>query len=59
MKSRLARTLLAGGVVGLIAFAVAAASAGVGNAGTSPDTFGWSSHLTAAQANVLSPTSGG
>ncbi|HKD95753.1 MAG TPA: S8 family serine peptidase [Gaiellaceae bacterium] len=55
MKSRLARTLLAGGVVGLIAFAVAAASAGVGNAGTSLDTFGWSSHLTAAQANVLSP----
>jgi subtilisin family serine protease len=54
MKSRLARTLLAGGVVGLIAFAVAAGDAGVGNAGGAPATFGWSSHLTAAQAGVLS-----
>jgi len=54
MKSRLARTLLAGAVVALIAFAVAAGEAGVGNAGMSLDTFGWSSHLTAAQANVLS-----
>lgn len=54
MKSRLARTLLAGAVVGLIAFAVAAGTADVGNAGMSLNTFAWSSHLTAGQAHVLS-----
>jgi hypothetical protein len=54
MKSRLARRTLAAAVVGLIAFAVAAGAADVGNAGTSLNTFGWSSHLTAAQAGVVS-----
>lgn len=54
MKKRLARALLAGGVVGLIAFVVAAGDAGVGNAGMSLNTFGWTSHLTAAQASALS-----
>ena len=54
MKSRLARTVLAGAVVGLIAFAVAAGTAYVGNAGMSLNTFAWSSHLTAGQAHVLS-----
>ena len=54
MKSRLARGTLAAAVVGLIAFAVAAGAADVGNAGTSLNTFGWSSHLTAGQAGVLS-----
>ena len=54
MKSRVARTLLAGAVVVLIAFAVAAGTASVGNAGMSLNTFAWSSHLTAGQAHVLS-----
>ena len=56
MKSRLARTSLAGAVVGLIAFAVAAGAADVrnANAGASLNSFGWSSHLTAGQASVLS-----
>ncbi len=52
MKSRFARTVLAGAAVGLIAFAVTAAAPGVGSAGMS--LHGWSSHLTAAQASVLS-----
>ncbi len=38
----------------LIAFAVAAGTASVGNAGMSLNTFAWSSHLTAGQAHVLS-----
>lgn len=54
MKKRLARALLAGGAVGVIAFAVAAGAAGVGNAGMSLNTFGWTSHLTAGQASALS-----
>jgi hypothetical protein len=54
MKQRLARTVLAGGVVGLIAFAVAAGEAGVGSAGLPLNTFGWTSRLTAAQAGALS-----
>jgi Subtilase family len=54
MKKRLARTLLAGGVVGLIVFAVAAGAADVGTAGVPLNTFGWSSHLTAGQASALS-----
>jgi hypothetical protein len=54
MKSRLARTVLAGAVVGLIAFAVAAGAADVGTAGNSLNTFGWSSHLTTGQASALS-----
>src|ERR1700749_3708830 len=54
MKSRLARTFLAGTLVGLIAFAVAAGGTGVGNAGMSLNTFGWSSHLNAEQASALS-----
>ena len=53
MKKRLAGALLAGGVVGLIAFAVAAGAA-VGNAGVSLNTSGWTSHLTAGQASALS-----
>lgn len=52
MKSRFARTVLAGAAVGLIAFVVTAAAPGVGSAGMS--LHGWSSHLTPAQAGVLS-----
>ena len=52
MKSRFARTVLAGVGVGLIAFGVTAAAPGVGSAGMS--LHGWSSHLTPAQAGVLS-----
>ena len=52
MKSRFARTVLAGAAVGLIAFVVTAATPGVGSAGMS--LHGWSSHLTPAQAGVLS-----
>ena len=52
MTSRFARTVLAGAAVGLIAFAVTAAAPGVGSAGMS--LHGWSSHLTAGQASVLS-----
>jgi len=52
VKSRFARTVLAGAAVGLIAFAVSAASPGVGSAGMS--LHGWSSHLTPAQVDVLS-----
>jgi Subtilase family len=53
MKKRLAGALLAAGVVGLIAFAMAAGAA-VGNAGVSLNTSGWTSHLTAGQASALS-----
>lgn len=53
MKSRLARALVAAGVVGLIAFTTAAGAADIGNAGPSPNAFGWSSHLTAGQASAL------
>jgi hypothetical protein len=52
VKSRFARTVLAGAAVGLIAFAVTAAAPGVGSAGMS--LHGWSSQLTAGQAGVLS-----
>jgi subtilisin family serine protease len=52
VKSRFARPVLAGAAVALIAFAVTAAAPGVGSAGMS--LHGWSSHLTPAQANVLS-----
>lgn len=52
MKSRFARTVLAGAAVGLVAFAVTAAAPAVGNAGMS--LHGWSSHLTGAQAKMLS-----
>ena len=55
MKDRCARTLLAGATVGLIAFAVAAGGAGVGNAGGSLGTSAWSRHLTADQLRVLAP----
>ena len=51
MRSRFARTVLAGAAAGLIAFAVTAATPGVGSAGL--QLHGWSSHLTAAQAGVL------
>ena len=52
MKSRFARAVLAGAAVGIIAFAVTAAAPGVGSAGMS--LHGWASHLTPAQAGVLS-----
>ena len=54
MKSKVARTALAGAAAGLIAFAVAAAAPGVGNAGGSLSTSRWTSRLTAAQVRVLS-----
>ena len=54
MKSKVARTALAGAAAGLIAFAVAAAAPGVGNAGGSLSTSRWTSRLTAAQVSVLS-----
>ena len=54
MRNALARTVLAAGACGLIAFAVAAATPGAGNAGMSLSTSGWSSHLTAGQVRVLS-----
>jgi hypothetical protein len=52
--NKLARSVLAGAAVGLIAFAVAAAAPGAGSAGLSLNTFGWSSHLTIGQAAQLS-----
>ncbi|HEY4236933.1 MAG TPA: S8 family serine peptidase [Gaiellaceae bacterium] len=52
VKSRFARTVLAGAAVGLIAFAMSAAAPGAGSAGV--PLHGWSSRLTPAQANVLS-----
>jgi hypothetical protein len=55
VRRRLARAVLAAATVGLIAFAVAAGEAGVGNAGRSLGTSAWSSHLTADQVRVLSP----
>src|SRR4029079_10284298 len=55
MRDRMARTVLATATVGLIAFAVAAGTAGVGNAEMSLGTSAWSSHLTADQVRVLSP----
>ena len=54
MKRGLARTVLAGVAAGLIAFAVAAAALATGNAGRSLNAFGWTSHLTAGQAQQLS-----
>jgi subtilisin family serine protease len=54
MKKRLARAVLGAAAVGIIAFAVAAGDAGVGSAGMSLNTFGWSSHLTPGQVRVLS-----
>jgi len=54
VRNALARTVLAAGACGLIAFAVAAATPGAGNAGMSLSTSGWSSHLTAGQVRVLS-----
>jgi hypothetical protein len=54
MKKTLARAVLAAGAVGLIAFAMAAGDAGVGNAGMSLSASGWSSRLTAEQVRVLS-----
>jgi hypothetical protein len=54
VKSKVARTTLAGAAAGLIAFAVAAATPGVGNAGGSLSASGWTSRLTAAQVRVLS-----
>jgi subtilase family protein len=54
VKSRIARGVLAGAAAGLIAFAIAAAAPGVGNAGQALNTFGWSSHLTAGQVRELS-----
>ena len=56
MRKSLARTVLAGAAVGIIAFAVAAAAPGAGNAEMSLNTFGWSSHLTAGQVRELSAT---
>jgi subtilisin family serine protease len=55
MRNRLVRVVLAGAAIGLIAFAVAAASPGVGSAGVSLGAR-WSSHLTAGQVGVLSAT---
>jgi Subtilase family len=52
VRSRFAKTLCAGVATGLIAFAVTAAAPGVGNAGMT--LHGWSRHLTASQAHVLS-----
>src|SRR6478609_7444865 len=54
VKKSLARTFLAGAAAGLIAFAVAAAAPGAGNAGRSLNTFGWASHLTTGQVRALS-----
>ena len=54
MKSKVARAALAGAAAGLIAFAVAAAAPGVGSAGGSLSTSGWTRRLTAAQVRVLS-----
>jgi hypothetical protein len=54
MTKRLARSVLAGAAVALIAFAVAAAAPGAESAGMSLDTFGWSSHLTTDQVRFLS-----
>jgi subtilisin family serine protease len=54
VRKSLARTVLAGAAVGIIAFAVAAAAPGAGNAEMSLNTFGWSSHLTAGQVRELS-----
>jgi Subtilase family len=54
VKSRIVRGVLAGAAAGLIAFAVAAAAPGVGNAGQALNAFGWSSHLTAGQVRELS-----
>ncbi len=54
MKSKVARTALAGAAAGLIAFAVAAAAPGVGSAGRSLSTSGWTSRLTATQVRELS-----
>src|SRR5690348_7894332 len=54
MKKTLARAVLAAGAVGLIAFAMAAGDAGVGNAGMSLSTSGWSGHLTSDQVHLLS-----
>jgi subtilase family protein len=54
MRIGLARAVLAAGAAGLIAFAVAAATPGVGSAGMSLGTAGWSSRLTADQARLLS-----
>jgi hypothetical protein len=54
VKKSVARAVLAAAAVGLIAFAVAAAAPGIGAAGSSLNTFGWSSHLTADQVRVLS-----
>jgi hypothetical protein len=53
VRKTLARTVLAGAAVGIIAFAVAAAAPGAG-AEMSLHTFGWSSHLTAGQVHELS-----
>ena len=55
MRDMFARTVLAAATVGLIAFAVAAGDAGVGNAGMPLGTAAWSSRLTADQVRVLSP----
>ena len=54
MKKSLARGVLAAAAVGLVAFAVAASTAAVGNAGVSLNAVGWSSHLTPDQVHVLS-----
>jgi hypothetical protein len=54
MRKRVARSCLAAAVIGLIAFAVAAGAAGVGSAGMSLGTSGWTGHLTASQVRVLS-----
>ena len=54
MRRGLARAALVAGAAGLMAFAVAAAAAGVGSAGRSLNSSGWTSHLTDAQARVLS-----
>jgi hypothetical protein len=55
MKTSVARAALAAMAVGLIAFALAAAAPGIGAAGPSLNTFGWSSRLTADQVRVLAP----
>ena len=54
MKKRLARAVLGAATIGIIAFAVAAGDAGVGTAGGSLNTFGWSSHLAPGRARTLS-----
>jgi len=53
MKRSLARAVPAAAAIGVIAFAVVAATAGIGSAGMPLKTAGWSSHLTGDQVRFL------